>query len=140
LDRLNAESWESLAETEYFMGQLDEAAADAKKALELSPDVWPGDIVLRKLYVMQARPADALSEIELIRYDSQRDVPAGQSAAGSPREWHSRGHGFDPHQLHQLRQRLSETLVRRAGGFVYFLSISGEEPRDTGETILEHGP
>ena len=44
-------------------------------------------------------------------------------AAGSAREWHSRGHGFDPHQLHQLQQQLSETTNRRHGRFVYFLSI-----------------
>ena len=35
--------------------------------------------------------------------------PWGCSAAGSAREWHSRGHGFDPRQLHQLRQQLSKT-------------------------------
>src|SRR6187397_2525699 len=29
----------------------------------------------------------------------------GCGAAGSAREWHSRGHGFDPRQLHQLPQR-----------------------------------
>src|SRR5713101_4930073 len=32
LDPLNAESWESLAEIEFFIGQLGQAAADAKKA------------------------------------------------------------------------------------------------------------
>ena len=30
----------------------------------------------------------------------------GCSAAGSAREWHSRGHGFDPRQLHQLQKQL----------------------------------
>ena len=45
-----------LAETEFFMGQLDEAAADAKKALELSPDVWPGHILLEPNLLMQGRP------------------------------------------------------------------------------------
>src|SRR5438552_4425346 len=44
-------SWERLAETEFFMGQLDEAAADIKKALELNPDVWPGDSMLSQIYV-----------------------------------------------------------------------------------------
>ena len=72
LDPLNAESWESLAEIEFFMGRLDQAAADAKKALELSPDVWPGHILLGKIYLMQGRPDDALPEIALVRYDSQR--------------------------------------------------------------------
>jgi tetratricopeptide (TPR) repeat protein len=33
LDPLNAHSWEYLAGTEFFMGQLDQAAADCKKAL-----------------------------------------------------------------------------------------------------------
>ena len=72
LDPLNADSWESLAETEFFMGQLDEAAADFKKALELNPDVWPGHILLSQIYVMQGRPQDALPEIELVRYDHLR--------------------------------------------------------------------
>src|SRR5216684_449542 len=38
LDPLNADSWEDLAETEFFMGQLVQAAGDCKKDLELSPD------------------------------------------------------------------------------------------------------
>ncbi len=46
LDPLNADSWESLAETEFFMGQLDQAAADCKKALELNPDVVASNMVL----------------------------------------------------------------------------------------------
>jgi TolB-like protein len=72
LDPLNAESWESLAETEFFAGQLEEGAADAKKALELSPDVWPGPMVLSNIYVMLGRPNDALPQIELIRYEPSR--------------------------------------------------------------------
>jgi hypothetical protein len=40
-------------------------------------------------------------------------------------EWHSRGHRFDPGQLHQLRQQLSRTPNPLNGGFVYFLSILG---------------
>jgi len=72
LDPLNADSWESLGETESSMGQLDQAAADVKKGLELSPDAWPGPILLSQIYVMQGRPQDALPEIELIRYDSAR--------------------------------------------------------------------
>jgi TolB-like protein/DNA-binding winged helix-turn-helix (wHTH) protein len=66
LDPLNGGSWESLAENEFYMGQLDQAVADAKKALEMSPDVWPGPILLSKIYLMQGRPQDALSEIKLI--------------------------------------------------------------------------
>src|SRR5467141_3669769 len=67
LDPLNADSWESLGETEFFMGQLEKAAADVKKGLELSPDVWPGPGLLGEIYVMQGRPQDALPEIELVR-------------------------------------------------------------------------
>ncbi len=67
LDPLNADSWESLGESEFLMGQLDKAAADVKKGLELSPDVWPGPGLLSEIYVMQGRPQDALPEIELVR-------------------------------------------------------------------------
>ena len=66
LDPLNADSWEGLGETEFFMGQLDEAAADCKKALELNPDVLAAHMVLSQIYVMQGRPQDALPEIELV--------------------------------------------------------------------------
>jgi TolB-like protein/DNA-binding winged helix-turn-helix (wHTH) protein len=72
LDPLNADSWEELGETEFFMGQLDKAAADGKKGLELSPDAWPGPILLSQIYVMQGRPQDALPEIELVRSDPGR--------------------------------------------------------------------
>ena len=72
LDPLNADSWESLGETESSMGQLDQAAADVKKGLELSPDAWPGPILLSQIYVMQGRPQDALPEIELVRDDHMR--------------------------------------------------------------------
>jgi TolB-like protein/DNA-binding winged helix-turn-helix (wHTH) protein len=69
LDPLNADSWgNSLAWTEFFMGQLDEAAANSKKALELSPDVWSSHLLLSQIYIMQGRPQDALPEIELVRY------------------------------------------------------------------------
>jgi tetratricopeptide (TPR) repeat protein len=71
LDPLNASSWEQLAETEYFMGQLDKAAADGKKGLELSPDAW-APMLLSKIYVMQGRPQDALPEIEQVRFPPQR--------------------------------------------------------------------
>ena len=72
LDPLNAGSWDSLAEAEFFAGRFDEAAAHARKALELSADVWPGHILLSKIYLMEGRPEDALPEIERVRYDSQR--------------------------------------------------------------------
>ncbi|HET7107497.1 MAG TPA: winged helix-turn-helix domain-containing protein [Candidatus Acidoferrum sp.] len=71
LDPLNATSWEQLAETEYFMGQLDKAVADSKKGLELSPDTW-APLLLSKIYVMQGRPQDALPEIEQVRFPLQR--------------------------------------------------------------------
>jgi TolB-like protein/DNA-binding winged helix-turn-helix (wHTH) protein/Tfp pilus assembly protein PilF len=72
LDPLNAGSWENLGETEYFMGQLNQALADCKKALELNPDVYPGPIQLAKIYVMQGRPQDAMPEIERVRDEPQR--------------------------------------------------------------------
>jgi TolB-like protein/DNA-binding winged helix-turn-helix (wHTH) protein len=72
LDPLNAGSWANLAETEFFIGRLDEALMDGRKALELSPDVWTGHMLLSKIYLMHGRPADALPEIELVQYDSQR--------------------------------------------------------------------
>jgi TolB-like protein/DNA-binding winged helix-turn-helix (wHTH) protein len=72
LDPLNANSWESLGETEFWMGQLDDAAADSKKGLALSPDGFPGPIQLSQIYVMQGRSQDALPEIELVRYDPIR--------------------------------------------------------------------
>jgi TolB-like protein/DNA-binding winged helix-turn-helix (wHTH) protein/cytochrome c-type biogenesis protein CcmH/NrfG len=72
LDPLNANSWEYLAETEFDMGQLDQAAADCKKALELNPDVFSSPGYLSTIYVMQGRPQDALAEIELVRYDPYR--------------------------------------------------------------------
>jgi TolB-like protein/DNA-binding winged helix-turn-helix (wHTH) protein len=72
LDPLNADSRESLAEEEFWMGQLDEAARDSKRGLELSPDAWPGPMLLSQIYVMQGRPQDALPEIQLVRYDAYR--------------------------------------------------------------------
>jgi len=72
LDPLNAAGWDALAETKFYMGNLDEAAMDGKKALELSPDVWPGAILLSRIYIVQGRPQDALAEIELVRFDARR--------------------------------------------------------------------
>jgi tetratricopeptide (TPR) repeat protein len=40
--------------------------------LELNPDVFPGNISLSRTYIVQGRAQDALSEIELIRYDPER--------------------------------------------------------------------
>ena len=72
LDPLNAHSWQALGDTEYYAGQLDAAAADFQKALELNPDVFPGNILLSRTYIIQGRAQDALSEIELVRYDDAR--------------------------------------------------------------------
>jgi len=65
LDPLDANSWERLGETEIFMGQLDQAAADCKKALELNPEVSG---MLSQIYLMQGRPQDALREAERVEY------------------------------------------------------------------------
>ena len=72
LDPLNADSWQSLGDTEYYAGRLDESATDYEKALELNPDVFPGNISLSRAYIVQGRAQDALSEIELVRYDPER--------------------------------------------------------------------
>ena len=74
LDPLNAGSWESLGEVEFFMGQLDQAIPDLKKALDLNHDFWNGHIFLSQIYIMQRRPQDALPEIELVRFDLERQV------------------------------------------------------------------
>jgi tetratricopeptide (TPR) repeat protein len=74
VDPLNAGGWERLGEAEFFMGQLNQAAADCKKALELNPDVWSGHIYLSQIYIFQGRPQDALPEIELVRYDLWRAI------------------------------------------------------------------
>jgi len=72
LDPLNPGSWSGLGEIEYFEGQLAGAEADVKKSLELSPDAFPGPILLGRIYVMQGRPQDALPEIERVRTDAAR--------------------------------------------------------------------
>jgi TolB-like protein/DNA-binding winged helix-turn-helix (wHTH) protein len=72
LDPLNAGSWENLGEIELFNGQLDKAAVDCKKALELNPDVLPGSFYLIQIYIMQGRPQDGLPEIERVPADSLR--------------------------------------------------------------------
>jgi tetratricopeptide (TPR) repeat protein len=75
LDPISGDSWERLAETEFFMAQLDEAAAHAHKALELSPDVYPGRILSSEIYVIQGRPQHALTEIESAHYEPLRAFP-----------------------------------------------------------------
>jgi len=91
LDPLNAESWESLGETEFFMGQLDKAEVDFKKALELSPDIWASHNLLSQIYIMQRRPQDALPEIELVPYPLVRAslYAIAYYALGRERESHT---------------------------------------------------
>jgi tetratricopeptide (TPR) repeat protein len=72
LDPLNAGSWEALAVNELYMGQLDQAAADSKKALEVNPDYWFSPINLSRIYLLQGRPQDALREIERVHYATYR--------------------------------------------------------------------
>jgi TolB-like protein/DNA-binding winged helix-turn-helix (wHTH) protein/Tfp pilus assembly protein PilF len=72
LDPLNADSWQSLGDTEYYARQLDRSATDYLKALELNPDVFPGNISLSRIYIVQGRAQDALAEIERVRYDPER--------------------------------------------------------------------
>ena len=88
LDPLNADSWVLLAEKRFFMGQLEQASEDFKKALKLNPDVVAAHTGLSQVYVMQGRPHDALSEIEFIRYDPVRAFlyPIANYALGRKRE------------------------------------------------------
>jgi tetratricopeptide (TPR) repeat protein len=62
LDPLDANSWARLGETEVFMGQLDQAAADCKKGLELNPDLSTELSI--QIYLMQGRPQGALPEVD----------------------------------------------------------------------------
>jgi adenylate cyclase len=68
LDPLNADTWENLGEIEFYTGQLDQAAADGKKALELNPDHWSSPYDLSRIYLLQRRAQDALPEIEHVHY------------------------------------------------------------------------
>jgi TolB-like protein/DNA-binding winged helix-turn-helix (wHTH) protein len=72
LDPLNPGSWSALGEIKYVEGQFAGAEADVKKSLELSPDVFPGPILLAKICIAQGRPQDALPEIERVRTDATR--------------------------------------------------------------------
>jgi TolB-like protein/DNA-binding winged helix-turn-helix (wHTH) protein len=72
LDPLNAHSWETLAEIEFYIGQLDQAAADCKKAFELNLDVFSPGVTLGRIDLIQGRPQDALPEIEHVHYAPYR--------------------------------------------------------------------
>jgi TolB-like protein/DNA-binding winged helix-turn-helix (wHTH) protein/Tfp pilus assembly protein PilF len=63
LDPLNANLRAGLGQIEYWMGDLDNAVADFKRALELRPQN-KSHIFLAEIYVIQGRPQDALAEIE----------------------------------------------------------------------------
>jgi tetratricopeptide repeat protein len=68
LDPLNPSNWSALGQIKYFEGQLAGADADVKKSLELSPDAFPGPVLLSEIYVLQGRPLDALPEIERVHH------------------------------------------------------------------------
>lgn len=72
LDPLNPGSWSCLGEIKFYEGQFAGAESDVKKSLELSPDVWPGPLLLSRIYVVEGRPQDALPEIERVRSDTAR--------------------------------------------------------------------
>jgi TolB-like protein/DNA-binding winged helix-turn-helix (wHTH) protein len=69
LDPLNANLRAGLGQIEYWMGDLDNAAADFKRALELSPQN-KSHIFLAEIYVIQGRSQDALAEIKQERPDA----------------------------------------------------------------------
>jgi tetratricopeptide (TPR) repeat protein len=52
--------------------QVDEAVADLKKALELSPDVWLGWNKLAQIHLMRGRPQDALREVDRVQWAALR--------------------------------------------------------------------
>ena len=68
LDPLNAISWDVLGDTEFYMGQLNQAAADYKKALELHPDASADPTMLSLTDLMRGRAQDALPEVEGVHY------------------------------------------------------------------------
>jgi TolB-like protein/DNA-binding winged helix-turn-helix (wHTH) protein/Tfp pilus assembly protein PilF len=72
LDPLNAESWERLADNRFYAGQLEDATADIRKALELNPDTWGSPIMLSEIYLLQGRAQDALRESERIQFAAFR--------------------------------------------------------------------
>jgi TolB-like protein/DNA-binding winged helix-turn-helix (wHTH) protein len=69
LDPLNANLRAGLGQIEYWMGDLDNAVADFKRALELRPQN-KSHIFLAEIYVIQGRSQDALAEIKQERPDA----------------------------------------------------------------------
>ena len=55
-----------------MMGQLDQSAADSRKALEVNPDYWASPINLSRTYLLRGRPQDALREIERVHNATYR--------------------------------------------------------------------
>jgi len=72
LDPLNNDSWESFGEINFLVGRLEQASAPLKKAIELEPDISNGHLFLSLIYIMQARPQDAVPEIERVQSDDGR--------------------------------------------------------------------
>src|SRR5258708_19218552 len=68
LDPQNADSWGRLASAEFFMGQLDQSAADGKKALGLNPDAGSDTTTLSLIDLLQGRPQDALRDLKPVQY------------------------------------------------------------------------
>ncbi len=54
----------------------------------------------------------------------------GRSSAGRALEWHSRGHGFDPHRLHQ------KTDIPSEGWYVCFFVLRETERDRTGRRLV----
>jgi TolB-like protein/DNA-binding winged helix-turn-helix (wHTH) protein len=152
LDPLSPNSWEATAEIEFVVGQLDQAEADAKKALELNPDVWPGHILMCKIYLMQGRPQDALRESALERYEPFRQnvYPLAYYALGRRKESDAAlsdfiskydRYSFEIAQIYAFRnqsdeafQWLDRALTRRDSGLIAmkvdpFLKSLHRDPR-----------
>ncbi len=101
---------------------------------EYRPDLCP-------LEHVGPRPTPAAAPDQECRWAPVRGWPRRASvvlrpgAAGKPKKWHSRGHGFDPRQLHQIQQQLGETLVVGAAArclrCVYFGRLEAAATRDT---------
>jgi TolB-like protein/Tfp pilus assembly protein PilF len=72
LDPLNANCWSAMGEVKYVEGHFAEAEEDVKKSLELSADVWPGPILLSRIYLGEGRPQDALPQIGRVRTEFDR--------------------------------------------------------------------
>ena len=111
LDPLSAGTWETLGETEFFMGQLDQAAVDLKKAIELNPNLWNGHIFLSQVHIIQGRPQEALPEIDQVRLESFRAylhaiayyaLGREKESDGALRELIAKYHAVDPYLIAEI--------------------------------------